>query len=121
MASYAVGDPMEQLCNKLLEIPSKAEESTDVIFHLQHFLNQIIKTLGKQSQLTWMDKIKRMTICILFEFYAVLFPKSFGQYACPDCSPIINHENCSLEYLQNIEEDQLVENIKNVSSTQARQ
>jgi len=47
MTTYAVGDPKEQLRNKLLEIPGKAEELTDIIFHLRHFLDIIVKTLGK--------------------------------------------------------------------------
>jgi len=59
MTSYAVGDPMEQLHNELLEILGKVEELMDIIFHLWHFLDIIIKTLGKPPQLTWMDNIKK--------------------------------------------------------------
>ena len=59
MTNYAVGDPKEQLHNELLKILDKAEEMMDIIFHLWHFLNIIIKTLGKPTQLTWMDKIKK--------------------------------------------------------------
>jgi len=47
MASYGVGDPLEHLHNELLEVLGKAEEFTDIIFHLHHFLEQISKTLGK--------------------------------------------------------------------------
>jgi len=47
MTSYAVGDPIGQLHNELLEIPGKGEELTDIIFHLRHFLDIIVKTLGK--------------------------------------------------------------------------
>ena len=59
MTSYAVGDPMEHLCNELLEVLGRAEELTDIIFYLWQFLDQIIKTLGKPPQLTWMDNIKK--------------------------------------------------------------
>jgi len=42
--SFAVGDPMEHLHNVLLEVLGKVEELTDVIFHLWHFVDHIIKT-----------------------------------------------------------------------------
>jgi len=56
MTLYAVGDPIEKLCNILLEILGKAEEYTDTIFHLWHFLD---KTLGRPPWLTWMKNIKK--------------------------------------------------------------
>jgi len=59
MASYGVGDPLEHLCTELLEVPGKAEELTDIIYHLRQFLEKISKTLGKPPQMTWMDKIKK--------------------------------------------------------------
>jgi len=59
MTNYAVDDSKEQLHNGLLEILGKAEELTEIIFCLQHFLEIIIKTLGKPPQLTWMDNIKK--------------------------------------------------------------
>ncbi len=74
--------PLDNWCTKLLEILGKVEELTDIIFHLQHFLDIIVKTLGKPPQLTWMDNIKKDD-----DLYAVLFPKSDGQYAYSDCSP----------------------------------
>ncbi len=59
MTSFAAGDPMEQLHNELLEVLGKVEYFTNIIFHLWHFLDHIIKTLGMPPQLTWMDKIKK--------------------------------------------------------------
>jgi len=47
MSSYVIDNPMEHLCNELLEVLGKAKDLTDIIFHLCHFLDQIIKTLGK--------------------------------------------------------------------------
>ena len=88
MTNYAVGDPKEQLHNELLEILGKVEELMEIMFHLQHFLEIIIKTLGKPPQLTWMDNIKKDDeLYPLQIFYAVLFPKSVGHYAYPDHSP----------------------------------
>ncbi len=82
MASYGVGDPLEHLRNELLEVPGKAEEFTEIIFHLCQFLKKISKTLRKPPQMTWMDKIKKDDdLNALQIFYAVLFPKSVGQYA----------------------------------------
>ena len=40
MASYGVGDPLEHLRNELLEVPGKAEEFTEIIFHLCQFLEK---------------------------------------------------------------------------------
>jgi len=47
MTNYAVGDPKEQLHNELLKIQGKAEELTDIICCLWHFLDIIIEKLGK--------------------------------------------------------------------------
>ena len=58
MASYSVGDPLGHLCNELLEVLGKAEEFTEIIFHLCQFLEKISKTLRKPPRMTWMDKIK---------------------------------------------------------------
>jgi len=88
MANYAVDDPKEQLRNELLEILGKAEELMEIMFHLQCFLEIIVKTLGKPPQLTWMDNIKKDDkLYPLQIFYAVLFPKSVGQYTDPENSP----------------------------------
>jgi len=56
-----------------------------------------------------------MTICILFEFLMLYCsPRVLDSMLIQIILPIINHENFSLEYLQNIKEDQLVEMIKSV-------
>ena len=47
MASYGVGDPLEHLHTELLEVLGKAEEFTEIIFHLHQFLEKISKTLRK--------------------------------------------------------------------------
>jgi len=58
------------------------------MFHLQHFLEIIVKTLGKPPQLTWMDNIKKDDeLYPLWIFYAVLFPNIARQYADPEHSP----------------------------------
>ena len=101
MASYGAGDPLEHLRTELLEVPGKAEELTEIIFHLHQFLEKISKTLRKPPQMTWMDKIKKdddlyalqffsccivpqecWTVCLLRLFFQLLMMKIFHWSIC---------------------------------------
>ena len=100
MASYGAGDPLEHLRTELLEVLGKAEELTEIIYHLCQFLEKISKTLRKPPRMTWMDKIKKDDDLYGLQIFFMLYcsPRVLDSMLIDTIIPIINDEifHCSI-------------------------